>query len=397
MLQIPSTQSVIGVPTPDEVAPALLSLAAALVAALLAHWAVGRGRARFVKKLGLETASAGFETQMSLRRLLLEWAAKALRTVVWVLFIVLALNLLPQEKYRFMSARDNLLARLEYFGDLIVRQGVPAIVIIVSVIFLMRFAAALTRYGFQLFEQRVEGERADLVRRRARTLSAITRGVAQTVILFIGVLVLLQQVGISITPILASAGIVGIAVGFGAQSLVRDFFSGFLILLEEQYDVGDTVKIGEISGTIEHLTLRVTRLRGLDGSLTSIPNGSVTTVTNWSRDWTRAVLDLEIEFGEDPDRVLQLMKTVALELRAEWPVEIIDDPVLAGIEKIGAGSQTVRMTLKTAAGKQADVLRELRRRLRPVLEREHVRIPTTQPQLLLVSDPATHTSIRERT
>ena len=103
--------------------------------------------------------------------------------------------------------------------------------------------------------------------------------------------VILSELGVSIAPILGAAGVVGLAVGFGAQSLIKDFFAGFMILLEDQYNVGDTVKIGETSGTVERLTLRMTLIRALDGSLTIIPNGTITTVSNFSKDWSRAVLD----------------------------------------------------------------------------------------------------------
>jgi small conductance mechanosensitive channel len=346
---------------------------AALGVAWVLHWAAGKFRQRALRRLNLETEAAGFDDVPSLKRLVIEWSAKALRTAVWLVFLVFLLNLL---RAQILPDPDKLLAVLRRAQEFLMNVGVPAILIVVVTIFLMRFAAALIRTAFDLFERRVTGQNAALVRRRSKTLSAITRGVIQAVILFIGTLVLLSQVGISITPILASAGIVGIAIGFGAQSLVKDVFAGFLILLEEQYDVGDSVKIGETTGTVEHLTLRVTRIRGLDGALTTIPNGSITTVSNLSRDWSRAVLDVEIDYGEDVDRAMRVMLDTAEQLRHERPDEITEEASMLGMDKATATAITLRMTVRTAPAKQADIARELRRRIKLAFDREGIRVPS---------------------
>jgi small-conductance mechanosensitive channel len=346
---------------------------AALGVAWVLHWVAGKFRQRALRRLNLETEAAGFDDVPSLKRLIIEWSAKALRTAVWLVFLVFLLNLL---RAQILPDPDKLLAVLRRAQEFLMNVGVPAILIVVVTIFLMRFAAALIRTAFDLFERRVTGQNAALVRRRSKTLSAITRGVVQAVILFIGTLVLLSQVGISITPILASAGIVGIAVGFGAQSLVRDVFAGFLILLEEQYDVGDSVKIGETTGTVEHLTLRVTRIRGLDGALTTIPNGAITTVSNLSRDWSRAVLDVEIDYGEDVDRAMRVMLDTAEQLRHERPDEITEEASMLGMDKATATAITLRMTVRTAPARQADIARELRRRIKLAFDREGIRVPS---------------------
>jgi small-conductance mechanosensitive channel len=346
---------------------------AALGVAWVLHWVAGKFRQRALRRLNLETEAAGFDDVPSLKRLVIEWSAKALRTAVWLVFLVFLLNLL---RAQILPDPDKLLAVLRRAQEFLMNVGVPAILIVVVTIFLMRFAAALIRTAFDLFERRVTGQNAALVRRRSKTLSAITRGVVQAVILFIGTLVLLSQVGISITPILASAGIVGIAVGFGAQSLVRDVFAGFLILLEEQYDVGDSVKIGETTGTVEHLTLRVTRIRGLDGALTTIPNGAITTVSNLSRDWSRAVLDVEIDYGEDVDRAMRVMLDTAEQLRHERPDEITEEASMLGMDKATATAITLRMTVRTAPARQADIARELRRRIKLAFDREGIRVPS---------------------
>src|SRR5262249_7329121 len=154
-------------------------------------------------------------------------------------------------------------------------RGIKLVIVVVVTIFLMRFASALINTGFMLFERSTANRKGTVARRRLQTLSTILRGVAQSVILFIGLMVFLENVGVKITLLLSSVGVIGIAVGFDAQNLIKDLFAGFLILLEDQYSVGDTVKIGEVSGTVEQLTLRVTRIRALAGALTMIPNGVI--------------------------------------------------------------------------------------------------------------------------
>ncbi|HWQ36088.1 MAG TPA: mechanosensitive ion channel family protein [Blastocatellia bacterium] len=363
---------------------ALVVPLAAVVLAWALHLAAGRFRRWALQRLELETEKAGAGQTPTVRRLVIDWSAKALRTVVWLALLIFILNLLRESR----SDRDKLLTILREANEFLVRTGIPAILIIVVTIFLMRFTSALIRTGFELFEQRITGEKAALVRRRTRTLSSISRGVMQAVIMFIGALVLLSQIGLSITPILASAGIVGIAVGFGAQSLVKDIFAGFLILLEEQYDVGDAVKIGDTTGTVERLTLRVTRIRSLDGALTTIPNGSITTVSNLSRDWSRAVLDVEIDYSADIDRAMQVMLATATQFRQERPDEITEEPSMLGVDKATGTGVTLRLTVKTAPAKQAEIARELRRRIKLAFDREGIRVPAGPP-LLPGHEPAT--------
>lgn len=350
---------------------AVLAPLAALVLAWGLHLATGWFRRRALQQFGLEKESPDTDRAPSVRRLVIDWSAKALRTVIWLALLVFMLKLLHESA----PERDKLLAVLREANEFLVRTGLPAILIIVVTIFLMRFAAALIKTGFELFEQRITGQNAAAVRRRTHTLSSISRGVVQAVMMFIGALMLLSQIGVSITPILASAGIVGIAVGFGAQSLVKDIFAGFLILLEEQYDVGDAIKIGDTTGTVERLTLRVTRIRGLDGALTTIPNGSITTVSNLSRDWSRAVLDVEIDYGADIDRAMQVMLTTTAQYRQERPDEITEEPVMLGVDKATGTGVTLRMTVKTAPAKQADIARELRRRIKLAFDHEGIRVP----------------------
>jgi moderate conductance mechanosensitive channel len=362
----------------------LLLLIATLVSAAL-HWLVGLAQRRlahkFVSAPQLEDGSPP-----SLSRLLLDWSGNGLRSLVWILYFAFLINVLPQIRTRFEgvggtwgSAREGIVKWLSNPSTSLV----SVVIVIVGTIFLMRFASALIKTIFQLFERGAVNRHAPASRRRLQTLSATFRGIAQTVILFIGLMTLLQQLDINITPILASAGVLGIAIGLGAQSLIKDFFAGLLILLEEQFNVGDTVKIGETTGTVEQLTLRVTRIRALDGSLAIIPNGSVGAVVNYSKGWSRVVLDIDIDYKEDVDRAMRVMLETAKQVREERPADIIEEPTMLGVDKLGATSVTLRLLAKTATGKQPDVGRELRRRVKLAFDQEGINTPAPANQLVL--------------
>jgi small-conductance mechanosensitive channel len=360
----------------------LLLLIATLVCAAL-HWLVGLAQRRLAHKFAKEPQPDD-GAPPSLRRLLLDWAGNALRTLVWILYIGFLINVLPQTRTQFggvgqilQDARDSLAKKLSDPNISLVKP----VIVIVGTVFLMRFASALIKTVFHLFERGAVNRHAPASRRRLQTLSATFRGVAQTVILFIGLMTFLGELGINITPILASAGVLGIAIGLGAQSLIKDFFAGLLILLEDQFSVGDTVKIGETTGTVEQLTLRATRVRGLDGSLTSIPNGSLGAVVNYSKGWSRVVLDLEIDYKEDVDRAMRVVLETAKQVRAESPANIIEEPAMLGVDKLGAASVTLRLLAKTATGKQAEVGRELRRRVKLAFDQEGIKTPAASQQL----------------
>lgn len=360
----------------------LLLIVAAVCAAL--HWMVGLAQRRLARRFGLDAEPDG-GASFSFRRLLLNWAGNALRTLIWVLYFAFLINILPGTRTQFVDLGESLSNVRKDFLAKLLDPGIGLVIVAVVTIFLMRFASALIKAIFQLFE-RSATHRDDLAtHRRLQTLSATFRGIAQTIILFIGLMVFLRKLGADVTPILASAGVVGIAIGLGAQSLIKDFFAGLLILLEDQYSVGDSVKIGDTSGTVEYLTLRVTRVRGLDGSLTMIPNGNINAVVNYSKGWSRAILDIEIDYKEDVDRAMQVMLETAKQVRAEHPAEIIEEPTMLGVDKLGGSSVTLRLLAKTAPNKQAEMGRELRRRVKLVFDQEGIHSPSSTQQLVLAS------------
>lgn len=357
-----------------------LLIAGAGALAWLLHWLIGFVQRRLVHRLVAEDTSQA--SQSSIFKLVVEWTGNGLRTITWVLYAFFVIRLLPQTRARIETFTADLETLRGNAGDWLLNTGVNLVIDVVATIFLARFAAALIRTGFDLFEKRATARGETTAHRRSQTLSSIFRGVAQSIIFFTGLMSLLRHLNVNVTPILASAGVIGVAVGFGAQSLIKDFFAGFMILLEDQYNVGDTVKIGETNGSVERLTLRMTLIRSLDGSLTTIPNGTITTVANFSKDWSRAVLDIEIDYTEDADRAMQVMLATAHQLREERPSEMLEEPTTPGVERLTPSSIGLRLMVKTAANKQADIARELRRRIKLAFDQIGIKAPSREQFVL---------------
>jgi moderate conductance mechanosensitive channel len=367
-----------------ETITTLVLLSFGAIVCLILHLLIGAGQHRLAHRYGSQIPP-GVDAIPSLKALLVEWLGHALRTSVWVLYSAIVLAFLPRTRSQVETVGTRFRRQALHFFDWLFDRGFNIFIVIVVTIFIMRFTDALIRTIFVLMKRTAAADEA-ATQRRLQTLSLIFSRVAQSVVLFIGLMTLLQQLNVNVTPILASAGVVGIAVGFGAQSLIRDLFSGFLILLEDQFSVGDVVKIAEFSGTVENVSLRATRIRGLDGSLTTIPNGSITTVSNLSKDWSRVVLDLEIDYVEDVDRAMRLALDTAIAYRQELPHEMIEDPAMLGVDRISLSTVTIRIVVKTDPARQFDLARELRRRIKNVFQANGIKTPITNPQLIL-SEP----------
>lgn len=212
---------------------------------------------------------------------------------------------------------------------------------------------------------------------RARTLVGLVRSVGLTFIVIIAVFSILGMIGYDIRPLLAGAGIFGLAISFGAQSLVRDIITGLFILFENQFGVGDVVKIGDVGGIVERMTLRVTVLRDVHGIVHVIPNGEIKRVSNMTRSWSRAVLEIGVAYKENVDRVMEVMRQVGAELwnDADWQPVLVEEPVVPGIESFGDSGVNIRIMAKTVPLKQWEVARELRRRLKNRFDAEKIEIP----------------------
>lgn len=236
------------------------------------------------------------------------------------------------------------------------------------------------------------GERTETVpgtaKKRGATLTGILRTIALTVIWTIVAVEILHQIGIDIRPILASAGILGLAVGFGAQNLIRDFISGFFIILEDQVRLGDVAIINGTGGLVEAITFRTIRLRDFAGVVHIFPNGGITTLSNLTMEWSGFVLDMEVAYKEDTDRVAEVMREVGEELRADpafhdkfvEPIEII------GVDNFADSSVVVRIRIKTRPLEQWNVGREYRRRLKKAFDAQGIEIPFPH-RTLYMGDP----------
>ncbi|ODU13350.1 MAG: mechanosensitive ion channel protein MscS [Thiobacillus sp. SCN 64-35] len=213
--------------------------------------------------------------------------------------------------------------------------------------------------------------------KRLETLGRVFRYIAAVVIALITVMLALSELGISITPILASAGIVGLAVGFGAQSLVKDYFSGLFMLLENQIHQGDVVEVAGLSGLVEEVTLRHIRLRDYEGSVHFIPNGTVTTVTNRSRSYAYALVDIGVAYRENIEAVFDVIREVAAEMRADKTLGplILDELDLAGVDAWADSAVTIRFRIKVQPLQQWTVKRAFLLRLKKEFDRLGIEIP----------------------
>lgn len=202
-------------------------------------------------------------------------------------------------------------------------------------------------------------------RQRAETLGSVLRSVVSFVLLGVATLMVLSELGLDLRPVLASAGIVGVAIGFGAQHLVKDFLAGMFLLLEDQYGVGDVVTLGTAEGVVESVGLRSTRLRAVDGTVWHIRNGEVASVGNRSQGWGRVVLDVPVPAGTDLDRAAEVLREVTAGLRDDdaWAPLVLGEPELWGVGSWGTDSTVLRLAVRTAPHEQERVAGELRRRL----------------------------------
>lgn len=220
---------------------------------------------------------------------------------------------------------------------------------------------------------------------RADSLSGLARSVVTVVIWTIVVVMIFGEVGFELGPLIAGAGILGVALGFGAQDLVKDFLSGVFMLAEDQYGVGDIIDVGEAIGVVEGVSLRSTRVRDVTGTLWHVPNGEIARVGNMSQEWARALLDVEVAYDTDLDVAMELIGDVAKEMATEpeYAETFLDTPVVWGVQELAANSVMIRLVIKTVPGRQFAVSRELRRRLKRALDTAGIEIPFPQRTMWL--------------
>jgi len=257
--------------------------------------------------------------------------------------------------------------------------SVGATAIRVVVIFALAYGLTrLFRRLLSLFRRRITSHMDDIEQvRRVETLARVFRYVTTVLVSLIAGMLILSEIGVSIAPILGAAGVVGLAVGFGAQSLIKDYFTGFFLLLENQIRQGDVVDAGGKSGAVEEVTLRYVRLRDYDGVVHFIPNNLITTVSNMSRGFAFAVVDAAVAYREDLDHVMRVMRRVGAELRKDevFGAKIIADLEMAGVDKWAESSVIVRCRFKVLPLEQWNVKREFLHRLKKAFDEEGIEIP----------------------
>ncbi len=216
-------------------------------------------------------------------------------------------------------------------------------------------------------------------RQRAETMGSLLKSIATGVVFSIAFVMVLDVCGLPIAPLLTGAGVAGVALGFGAQTLVKDFLSGIFMILEDQYGVGDSVDLGEASGNVEAVGLRVTRLRDVNGTAWYVRNGEIVRVGNQSQDWSRAVLDVTVSYDSDLELVQRILREEAHTLATDSTLAhvIIEEPEVWGVERFDKDGAVVRTVVKTAPMHQAEVARSLRSRVMRRFDEAGVRIPST--------------------
>jgi small-conductance mechanosensitive channel len=244
-------------------------------------------------------------------------------------------------------------------------HGARLFAILLIALLLIRLLRSLTQRLVALAGSQSATRVARMREQQSRTLAGILYSAGTGIIVIVAVLTALPEFGFNITPVAAAAGLASLSIGFGAQHVVRDFINGFFTVLEDQYVVGDIVRIGDVVGRVEHLTLRRTVVRDPQGAVVTIPNGEISKVANLSRDWGQLFLDAVIASDQPLDDALNALESVAAEFRADpsWSPMLLDGPRVLGVESLAPNGTTVRLQVRTAPTRQDDVARELRRRI----------------------------------
>jgi moderate conductance mechanosensitive channel len=289
---------------------------------------------------------------------------------------------------------DQLMAHWRSSGAQWVEFALPKLLIILAVA--VFFVVVLRTVTQKLVEfSKANHIHTGLRAQQLRTLASVIQSVGTAMIYFLAAMQALPLFGVDVKPILASAGIVGLAIGFGAQTLVKDVINGFFILLENQYDLGDQVRIAGVSGTVEAMTLRRTTLRDPNGTLHVVPNSEIKVVSNMTRDWAQISLSVAVDYQEKSDRIIKLLQDVSTEMYADPNFRdlLVAMPEVPGIERVAAHEVDYSVIAKVLPGEQLRVSRELRRRIKDCFDQQNVKTPG--PTRIYLSDPTASTGQRE--
>ncbi len=276
-------------------------------------------------------------------------------------------------------------------------HGTRLLIILLIALLLVRVLRIVTRRLIAVAGSESAVRVARMREQQTQTLAGILYSGGTAIIVIVAALMALPEFGFNVTPVAAAAGLVSLSIGFGAQHLVRDFINGFFTVLEDQYVVGDIVRIGDVVGRVEHLTLRRTVVRDPQGAVVTIPNGEITKVANLSRDWGQVFLDTIVASDQPLDEALNTLEAVASDFRADpsWSPLLLDGPRVLGVESLSANGTTVRLQVRTAAMRQDDVARELRRRVQMELAGRGIQVGGVQRMQLVVTEPEARPIARE--
>lgn len=261
------------------------------------------------------------------------------------------------------------------------RDRAPKLLIILLVaIILVRLLSVITRRIVAFSEKRSPG--SPMQAQQVRTVAGAIQSFGVLLIVFVtGMSVLKDAFNINIEPLLASAGIAGLAIGFGAQTLVKDMINGFFILVENQFQVGDVIRTSGVAGKVEQITMRRTLLRDADGALHVVPNGSIQIVSNLTRDWSQVTLHVSADYNENSDRVIELLKAVAKDIHSDpaYAADLVAEPQVPGIERVRGMEVDYLLLAKVRPGRQHDVGRELRLRIKASFEANKIKAGVPVP------------------
>jgi small-conductance mechanosensitive channel len=285
---------------------------------------------------------------------------------------------------------------LAEIADFIIGKPLTILVIVLGAVVVNRFVTRAIKRALETLHSGAVRERLGAVRRRTpnallesevtslraeqriSALTSVLRSVTSAVIFTIAGFLVLGEVGLNLAPLLAGAGVLGLAIGFGSQALVKDFLSGLFILVEDQFGVGDIVDLDQqTTGTVEAVSLRTTRLRSVDGTVWHVPNGDIRRVGNKSQHWSRALLDVDVSYDTDIEQAKAVIKRVADELWQERD-DVLEEPEVWGVESLGPHSVVIRLVVKTRPSDQYAVSRVLRQRLKETFDAEGIEIPFQQ-------------------
>jgi small-conductance mechanosensitive channel len=297
---------------------------------------------------------------------------------------MLLLSLAPQQDERIVQSIGR-----EWHAGVInfVGEKLPRIIAVFVVIFVLQ---RIVLFFVKKMRTRADRQVGNFHRAaQLRTMASILRATSYGVLGFIALLQLLTIFGIPYQPILASAGIVGVGVGLGAQSIFKDMLNGIFILVEDQYNVGEVVVLAGLKGTVEDLSLRRTSLRDNDGTLYVIPNSQIATVSNLSRDFSLATLNVSVDASANPDKVISLLGKIATEVRNDPTFKdiAIADPIILGVDKIEGRAVTYPVQIRVRANQRDGVLRELRRRIILAFERDGIPLGNDPANMLILRAP----------